>query len=194
MHTDPHRSRSATAWWGVLLAAVAAALTAAVWLGPTREQGTGSADSPPGASVSADAAAVPAVVTGVGQRARLPVVEALRILREWDSSRARAWAAGDVGALRRLYTRASRAGAADRGMLAAYVARDLVVADMRTQVLSARVRSVGTRRVSLVVTDRLTAARAVGPGVGVLLPRDRPTRHSVEMVRRGGRWLVSEVR
>jgi hypothetical protein len=118
---------------------------------------------------------------------------ALALLREWDQRRAQAWTDGDPAALAGLYTRGSRTGRHDRRMLAAYVARGLRVTGLRTQVLSARVRSWAPGRVTLQVTDRMWGAHATAPGVRVPLPHDRPSTRTVSLRRVNGSWLVEEV-
>ncbi len=126
--------------------------------------------------------------------------EAVRTLREWDARRARAYAAGDLTALRRLYTPGSRAGAADARMLRGYVDRGLRVEGMRMQLLAVRVRAAGPGVLRLQVTDRLANAVAVGERRRLVLPRDSASRHVVTLRRdhRGradpGRWRVATVR
>ena len=119
---------------------------------------------------------------------------AVRVLHAWDVRRARAWAAGDARALRRLYVRGSRAGRADVAMLHAWLARGLRVRGMRMQVVAATVRGRGEARVVLEVTDRLVGATTVAAGRRVPLPRDVPSRHTVVLVRVAGQWLVRAVR
>ena len=119
--------------------------------------------------------------------------EALGILRAWDVRRARAWAAGDVHALDRLYTPRSRTGAVDLAMLRSYLRRGLVVEGMDTQVLAADVRASDATHLTLVVTDRLATATAVGAGTSQRLPRDRASNHTVELLKTGDAWLVDEV-
>ena len=118
---------------------------------------------------------------------------ALALLREWDQRRAQAWTDGDATALAGLYTRGSHTGHHDRRMLAAYAARGLRVTGLRTQVLSGRVRSWAPDRISIEVTDRVWGARAVGPGVQISLPRDRPSTRTVSLRRVDDVWLVEEV-
>jgi len=79
--------------------------------------------------------------------------EALGILRAWDLRRARAWAAGDVHALDKLYTPRSKTGAVDHAMLRSYVRRGLVVEGMATQVLAADLGVSDATHLTLVVTD-----------------------------------------
>ncbi|RNM14073.1 hypothetical protein [Nocardioides pocheonensis] len=122
----------------------------------------------------------------------------LAVLHDWDVRRAAAWAAGDPDALARLYTPQSRAGAADVAMLRRYVARGLVVRDMRMQVLRARVVTARPRLLELQVTDRLAAAVAVGVGDPTAerrLPADVASTHLLVLRRSGpGQgWLVARV-
>lgn len=119
---------------------------------------------------------------------------ALAILRQWDERRARVWASGRVSELLGLYAFGSRTGANDRAMLKAYVDRGLVVQGMRTQVLSAELRAFTSRRIDLVVTDRLAKATAVGEDAEIPLPRDGASTRTVTLVRRHGVWVVTEAR
>jgi hypothetical protein len=117
------------------------------------------------------------------------------VLADWDARRSAAWAEGDVVALRRLYVDGSRSGAADVRLLRHYVARGLVVEGLATQVLSLDVVERSSSRLVLVVTDRVVGGRAVGGGAArIALPADRASSRRVELVRRGGRWLVAEAR
>lgn len=114
------------------------------------------------------------------------------VLHAWDDRRAAAWAAGDVIALRSLYTPRSAAGRVDAAMLRAWRARGLRVAGMRTQLLAVDVRRRSPDRLVLAVTDRLAGA-VVEPG-RLGLPRDLPSRHVVTMRRVAGEWRVSRAR
>jgi hypothetical protein len=158
----------------VFLAGVCAVLSGALW---QLREGSGSPAQAAAAGVQSNA-----------------VTKALDILRAWDVRRARAWAAGDVHALTKLYTPHSRTGAVDRAMLRSYLRRGLLVKGMHTQVLAADVRASDATHLTLVVTDRLATATAVARGTSLPLPRDRPTNHTVELVKRDEIWLVSEVR
>ena len=115
------------------------------------------------------------------------------MLRAWDHRRSRAWAVGDAAVLTNLYTRASRTGHHDRAMLVAYAARGLRVTGLRTQVLDASLRSWAPGRVTLEVTDRVVGAHAVGRGVRIALPRDRPSTRVISLRRVSGEWRVQEV-
>lgn len=121
-------------------------------------------------------------------------VAAVGVLHDWDRARARAWAAADPAALRRLYVPGSRAGQRDLAMLDRWAARGLRVRRMAMQVLSVALRFRSERRLVLVVTDRLSAAEAVpaGGGPARLLPRDGETTRRLELRRTGKAWrLVS---
>lgn len=118
---------------------------------------------------------------------------ALRVLHAWDRQRAAAWRRGDVEGLRELYLRGSVAGRADRGALAAYADRGLRVTGMRMQVAWVRVRSRSGRRITLVVTDRLVGATAVGRRREVALPADRWSTRRVVLVRTGESWRMARV-
>ncbi|MDQ4055453.1 MAG: hypothetical protein M3237_22555 [Actinomycetota bacterium] len=118
---------------------------------------------------------------------------ALAALRAWDAGRARAWASGDVTALRSLYTRSSAAGERDASMLRRWWGRGLRVAGMETQVLAARVVDHSDDRLVLVVTDRLARAVAIGQGRRVVLPSDGATTRTVTLRLVDGVWRVASV-
>ena len=120
-------------------------------------------------------------------------VRAAAVLRRWDAARARAWASGDLVALRALYTPGSMAGRQDAAMLQAWLRRGLVVHDLRTQVLALREVRRSGRRWVLQVTDRVSSGQAVGRGVSRPLPRDSATTTTVTMRRLQGRWRMESV-
>jgi hypothetical protein len=118
---------------------------------------------------------------------------ALAVLRDWDRRRARAWARGDPAALTRLYVVGSRTARRDRAMLAAYRARGLRVGSMGRQVLRVHLLTCHTRRISILLTDRLVDAVAVGHGHRTGLPAGRPVTRRVDLRREAGSWRVREV-
>ena len=120
-------------------------------------------------------------------------VVAADLLRGWDERRARAWASGDVEALRSLYTPGSVAGRVGRRMLREWLARGLRVRGLRMQLVAVRVRESARDRAVLLVIDRLAGGVAVGRGVRVALPRDRLSRRTVTLRRVAGEWLVDSV-
>lgn len=118
---------------------------------------------------------------------------ALAVLRGWDRRRARAWTTGSPATLIGLYAPGSRTARRDVEMLDAYRARGLRVRWMRRQVLALRVRACRARRLSLLVTDRLVDAVAVGHGNRTGLPPGQPRTRRVELRRVVGGWRVTEV-
>ncbi|MFC5730251.1 hypothetical protein [Nocardioides vastitatis] len=182
MSGDPH-GRATAVFVATLVAvlAVVAVVSVAVVREPT----------PPDSRTTPVA---PAAV--VAPRARsVPVAQAvgsLAVLRDWDRSRAAAWASGDVAALRRLYVRGSAAGRRDVAMLRAWRGRGLRVERMSVQVLAVELRVRSERRIVLVVTDRLAGAVAVAvTGASRDLPHDRATTRRLEFRSVGGRWLLA---
>ena len=123
-----------------------------------------------------------------------PVTDgAVAVLRDWDRKRTDAWAAGDVDALRSLYTRRSVAGARDAARLSRWVDRGLRVRRMRIQVL--RVRVLEERRALLVlsVTDRIDRAVAVSGRASIRLPDDSLSTWRITMRLVQGEWRVASV-
>lgn len=120
--------------------------------------------------------------------------DARSVLAAWDDRRAAAWAAGDVGALRRLYVAGSAAGRHDAALLARWTARGLRVTGLELELLEVSELRTGDDRLELRVTDRVAAGRAVGRGVDRPLPSDGPTTRRVTLVRTAGAWRVAEVR
>jgi hypothetical protein len=166
----------------IALAGIAAMLGTSVWQLATAPRSDG------------DGRTSGAVSRQAPTRRAESLTDALAVLRTWDRRRAEVWARGDARVLGHLYVAGSLTGAGDQAMLRAYADRGLVVEGMHTQVLAAQVRSQRRDRVVLVVADRLSAATAVGEGVRLPLPRDRVSRHVVELVMVRGRWRVGEVR
>ncbi|MGB0100376.1 MAG: hypothetical protein WBP61_08855 [Nocardioides sp.] len=120
-----------------------------------------------------------------------PAPTPVDVLRDWDEQRALAWSTADPAALRGLYTPGSAAGRRDLAMLDRWRARGLRVEGIRMQLLEVDTRRRTPDRLVLDVTDRLTGATAA-PG-RLTLPRDRPSRHVVTMVRVAGEWRVRSV-
>ena len=117
------------------------------------------------------------------------------VLRRWDRARGRAFAEGDVDALRSLYAAGSAAGTSDVRLLRAYLRRGLRVEGMRMQLLSLEVLHEEPTRLRLLVTDRLTGSVAVGRGTRVRLPEDQASTRVVELRRTasGSDWQVEGV-
>jgi hypothetical protein len=119
---------------------------------------------------------------------------AVAVLHRWDRARATAWAAGDVAALRALYTPGSPAGRADVALLSRYLDRGLRVRGLATQVFSVTVLAAGPGLVRLRVVDRLAGGLACARHRCVPLPRDQADRRTITLRRSHGRWLVADVR
>ena len=119
--------------------------------------------------------------------------QALDVLHGWDDARSHAWARGDVAALRRLYVAGSAAGRADVRLLRRYLARGLVVRQLRMQVFAVHVirRDVGILRVR--VTDRVAGGVAVAGRHRLRLPVDRPTARTIVLRWVAGEWRVASV-
>ena len=78
-------------------------------------------------------------------------------------------------------------------MLRAWVARGLVVRELRTQLLSVRELAHTPTTWTLRVTDRLAGGVAVGPGVRRPLPSDQATTRTLWLRRVDGAWVVAAV-
>lgn len=153
-------------------------------------------ESSPHPARTTPAGPVAVVAPAAGRVGVAGAVSSLAILRDWDRSRSRAWAAGDAQALARLYVRGSEAGARDVAMLERWSERGLRVRGMAMQVLAVELRRRTARRLVLVVTDRLVGAEVVGAaekgGTGeVLLPRDQESTRRLTFRRVQGRWLLA---
>ncbi|WP_127480823.1 hypothetical protein [Nocardioides pantholopis] len=120
--------------------------------------------------------------------------QARTVLATWDLRRADAWAHGDARALGRLYAAGSVAGRRDAAMLERWSARGLRVDGLATQLLDLAVVEQGPTRLVLDVTDRVGGGEAVGDGVRVDLPSDRPTRRRISLRVVAGEWRVASVR
>lgn len=156
-------------------------------------------------SVGLTLVAVLAGVTAVPDRGAPPAprqvaaqvpaaVQAIEVLRGWDLRRSRAWASGDLRALRELYTPGSRTGRHDGAALAAYADRGLRVTGLRMQLLAVGVRDADEDGLVLAVTDRMQRAVARGAGTAVVLPRDEPSTWRVSLRRLAGEWRIAEIR
>lgn len=118
-------------------------------------------------------------------------VASLAVLRDWDSARAKAWASGDVRALRRLYVSGSVAGRRDARMLRSWLGRGLTVHGMRMQISRIELRAHTATRMAFLITDRLAGAVAKRGRHRMALPRDAESTRLLRFVRRDGRWLLA---
>jgi hypothetical protein len=122
-----------------------------------------------------------------------PDGDALAVLRRWDRSRARAWAAGDPGALSRLYVRGSATGARDSRDLGEWVRRGLRVVGLHQQVMAVRVTDRDPGRFVMVVTERTVDGVAVGARRRTAVPASGWATHRVSLRLLHHRWRVADV-
>lgn len=113
------------------------------------------------------------------------------VLGGLDDVRARAFAHADPQLLDQVYASTSTGRADDAAIIRDYASRGARVLGADLVLVSCRVRSLTPQRVSLDVVDRLGAARvAWADGTIRELPRDRPTRRVVTLVRTPAGWRI----
>ena len=123
-----------------------------------------------------------------------PAVRALAVLRRWDRLRAAAYAAGEPGTLRSLYSPGSWAGARDVRTLRTYADRGLVVRGLRMQVLSAELLPARPGTLRLRVEERVAGGTVTDGRAEVRLPTGRPTERVVTLVHGPQGWQLRSVR
>lgn len=106
-----------------------------------------------------------------------------------DAERARAFAAADPAALEAVYAD-DALRRRDQRVLRDYAARGLRLEGMAQLRSSCRLVDGDGRRLELEVVDRLGPTRVTGSDGSRWLPRDRPTRRSVTLVRSDDGWRV----
>jgi hypothetical protein len=109
----------------------------------------------------------------------------LSVMAALERARARAYASDDAAMLDDVYANGSRVGAADRRLLNRMAQRKQRAVGLRAYVQGAVVLAAGDERVTLRVTDALTAYDVIGPAGHVL-------RHGLGRPARD--WLVTLVR
>jgi len=113
-------------------------------------------------------------------------------LTELDEVRAHAFATADTDLLDEVYTRGSDARRSDAVTIGAYAVRGGRVAGAELRVLSCAVVRESANEVTLDVVDQLAAARVEwGDGTATALPRDRPSRRWVTIVRESDGWRIA---
>jgi hypothetical protein len=135
----------------------------------------------------------PATAPATGAAPDAAALRAVDVLESWDRSRAAAYSSGDVAALRRLYVRGAAAGREDIRVLREYVERGLAVRDLELQRSAVEVLDSTEQRLRVEVVERLGGATVEAAGTEVALPRDRPERRVVTLVRDERRWQVASV-
>lgn len=132
-----------------------------------------------------------ALIALLSSLASSPTVHWAGMLDVLDRERSAAFAAGDISRLDRVYARGSAGAALDAASIRAYAKRGGRVAGADLTLLSCRVRHSSSRRVDLVVVERLAAAKVVwADGTSRMLPRDLPTKHHVTLVRTSDGWRI----
>ena len=118
----------------------------------------------------------------------------VRVLDRLAARRSAAWAAGEPATLATVFAPGSQELAEDRGKLAGYLDRGMVVRlRMSFDVLAVTRRGAGD--VSLLVTDRVASAYAVtAAGVAAPLPIDNPTCHRIALHRGSAGWRIAAIR
>ncbi len=115
------------------------------------------------------------------------------VLGALDERRSAALEAGDAAALTDVYPSGSSLLASDRGLVEQYRARGLRLRGARLERLACSTVARGSSRYVVRVVDRLGTAQVEGSAARTL-PRDRPTRRTVTIVRTEAGWRVGQVR
>ncbi len=116
-------------------------------------------------------------------------------LAELDHVREQAFASADPRLLRDVYADGSGARRADARLIASYGRRGGRVVGAELRVLDCRVLWAGRARVRLEVVDQLGPAHVRwDDGSVTALPRDRPTRRVITLVRADGGWRIAGAR
>lgn len=117
------------------------------------------------------------------------------VLTGFDLIRADAFERGRPDLLDRVYVPGSEILRVDRRMLETYSDRGIRIDDLRMSVLSAEPVERSPRRIRLEVLDRLLLTRVSLPDGSVRdLPRDQPSRHTIDLVLTEAGWRISAVR
>jgi hypothetical protein len=112
-----------------------------------------------------------------------------------DDVRQQAFATADTRLLRDVYAPGSQARRADARLIGAYARRGGRVVGAELRVLDCRVLKSGRDRVRLEVVDQLAPATVEwADGTSTTLPRDRPSRRHVTLVRAVEGWRIAGTR
>lgn len=112
-----------------------------------------------------------------------------------DHVRETAFAAADPARLADVYAPGSRGLRADTATIEAYARRGGRVVGAELRVLSCRVIRASDGRAQLEVVDQLAPARVLwDDGSSRWLPRDRPSRRSLTVVRTDDGWRIAAAR
>jgi len=115
------------------------------------------------------------------------------VLARLDATRERAWRSGSVVLLAQVYAAGSPELELDQANLRAYLDRGLRVEGVSLTVGRLTVVERHRHRVRLCIVDELGPLQATtSDGRARALPRDRPTRHLIDL-RRDGDWRIARV-
>ena len=116
------------------------------------------------------------------------------VLEGLDAIRSQAFEEGRSDDLAFVHPEGSLLLQRDKALLASYVRRGVDIERMRMRLIDSHVTSVSSRRVTMSVTDQLVEAR-IGLSDGTVrdLPRDQPTRRTIELTLTGQGWRISAV-
>jgi len=116
------------------------------------------------------------------------------VLDGFDQVRSRAFEEGRADALEAVYPEGSELLEQDKELLASYVRRGVDIERMRMELLESEVVSATPVHVTLRVTDQLAQARVrLSDGTARDLPRDQPTRRTIELSLTSRGWRISRV-
>lgn len=116
------------------------------------------------------------------------------VLEGFDRIRSHAFEAGRPEALDSVYPEGSRLLARDKALLASYTGRGVDIERIRMRLLETKVVAATPRLVTLRVVDRLAQATVRLPDGTVRdLPRDQPTRRTIELSLTADGWRISGV-
>lgn len=117
------------------------------------------------------------------------------VLDGFDRVRSLAFEQGRVDLLETVYPAGSSLLAQDKELLASYVRRGVDIERMRMTLVEADVVAATPGHVTMRVTDQLTQARIrLSDGTVRDLPRDQPTRRTIELTLTTKGWRITAVR
>ncbi|MGZ5367532.1 MAG: hypothetical protein ACXWXH_11365 [Aeromicrobium sp.] len=117
------------------------------------------------------------------------------MLDGFDQVRSLAFETGRADAFELVYPEASPLLMDDQELLASYIRRGVDIERMRMTVLEVDVVQATARHATMRVTDQLTEARIrLSDGTVRDLPRDQPTRRTLELTLTAKGWRISAVR
>lgn len=145
----------------------------------------------PGESSEGETPGSPGGRSGGAEREAGAAARWLRTLRGLDGWRSRAFAAGDLRGLDRVYVPGSAPWRSDRSMLVSYRDRGLRVVGLEIRIDRLVVDRAAPGRVVLRVVDRLVAGAAIDrAGRRTALPPGGPVERLITLDGSGGNWRI----